>query len=59
MNENINHDQEQDQQPERWTIPEIEGGNYTYFYVCSECHGVVNWHEDPCPHCGWRLDWSE
>lgn len=40
------------------TIPEIEGdpGN-GYWYVCGECHGYLKWHEDPCPHCGWRINW--
>ena len=40
------------------TIPEIEGdpGN-GYWYVCGECHGYLKWHEDPCPHCGWRVNW--
>ena len=51
--------QDQDQQMENWTVPEIEGGGWNYFYVCSECHGFVNWHQDPCPHCGWRLNWNE
>ena len=40
------------------TIPEIEGDPWNgYWYVCGECHGYLKWHEDPCPHCGWRLNW--
>lgn len=39
-------------------IPEIEGDPWNgYWYVCSECHGYLKWHEDPCPHCGWRVNW--
>lgn len=59
MDNEKNIDQEQDRHPERWTVPEIEGCSWNYFYVCSECHGCVNWHQDPCPHCGWRLNWNE
>ena len=44
--------------PEPIAVPEIEGdpGN-GYWYVCSECHGYLKWHEDPCPGCGWRINW--
>lgn len=44
--------------PDPIAVPEIEGdpGN-GYWYVCSECHGYLKWHEDPCPGCGWRINW--
>jgi len=51
-------EKEQKKTEEPITIPEIEGdpGN-GYWYVCGECHGYLKWHEDPCPHCGWRVNW--
>ena len=51
-----NQDKKQDQ--ENWTVPEIEGHGWMYFYVCGECHGQVNWHDPVCSHCGWRLNWN-
>lgn len=50
--------QEQKQEQEHWTKPEIEGDRWSWFYVCGECHGQVNWHDPVCSHCGWRLDWN-
>lgn len=38
--------------------PEIEGDRWTWYYVCSECHGQVDWHDEKCKHCGRRLDWT-
>ena len=44
--------------PERVTVPEIEGDRYGWFYVCGECHGQINWKDNICPHCGWRINWN-
>lgn len=40
------------------SIPEIEGDRWTWFYVCGECHGQVDWHDPECKHCKRRLDWN-
>lgn len=37
---------------------EIEGGGYTWFYVCSECHGAINYMERICPHCQADVIWA-
>lgn len=44
--------------PARVTVPEIEGDRYGWFYVCGECHGQINWKDNICPHCGWRINWN-
>lgn len=42
------------------TIPEIEGDPRNgYWYVCSECHGSLNWKQNPCPWCGLEVNWNE
>ena len=38
--------------------PEIEGDRHSWYYVCGECHGQVNWHDAVCRHCKARLDWN-
>ena len=38
--------------------PEIEGGGYSWFYVCGECHGSINSYDKYCRHCGREIDWS-
>lgn len=43
---------------QRTVCPEIEGDRYTCFYVCGDCHGQVNWHDEVCRHCKARLDWN-
>lgn len=41
------------------TTVDIEGDPHNgYWYVCEECHGPINWKDEVCPHCGWRLDWN-
>lgn len=38
---------------------EIEGdGKSTWWYVCGECHGAVNYQADTCRHCGAILSWE-
>ena len=37
---------------------EIEGGYPTWWYVCSECHGCVEYKAKTCSHCRAELDWS-
>ena len=48
LNENMNE-----------ATPEIEGDRWNWFYVCSECHGAINWKEEVCPHCKRRINWNE
>ena len=44
---------------EHITTVDIEGDPHNgYWYVCEECHCPVNWKDQKCPHCGWRLDWN-
>ena len=41
------------------TTVDLEGDPHNgYWYVCEECYGPVNWKDQYCPHCGWRLDWN-
>ena len=37
---------------------EIEGGGSTWFYVCGECHGVIDRNELHCRHCGRAVKWD-
>ena len=41
------------------SVPEIEGDRWNWFYVCSECHGSINWKQEICPHCKRRINWNE
>lgn len=44
---------------EHITTVDLEGDPHNgYWYVCEECHGHVDWKDQYCPHCGWRLDWD-
>ena len=38
--------------------PELEGGGSTWWYVCGECHGAINYMADVCRHCGAILNWE-
>ena len=31
---------------------EIEGGGYTWWNVCPECHGAIDHRDRFCRHCG-------
>ena len=44
--------------PEETTV-DIEGHNYNWFYVCSECRCIVNWKQEYCPECKRRINWNE
>ena len=37
--------------------PELEGGNTSYWYVCGECHGIVDTRDAYCKHCGRKIMW--
>ena len=39
-------------------LVDIEGDRWTWWYVCEECHGAVDWKDKTCPHCKSPLDWS-
>ena len=43
---------------EKVSVPEIEGDRWWWYYVCSECHGMIVWKQEKCHHCGWRIDWN-
>lgn len=52
---------EKEQKPQdqkEWTIPEVEGDRWSWFYVCGECHGQINWHDQQCRHCGRWVNWN-
>jgi len=37
---------------------ELEGGGSSWWYVCGECHGAVNYQADTCRHCNAILNWE-
>ena len=37
--------------------PELEGGTSSYWYVCGECHGIVDTRDAYCKHCGRKIMW--
>lgn len=39
-------------------FPEYEGDPAYYFYVCSECHGLINDCMIVCPNCKRRILWN-
>ena len=47
-----------EQEKDRVSVPEIEGDRWGWFYVCSECHGLIDWKDQECPHCKARIDWD-
>ena len=51
--------EEKKEEKKNVSVPEVEGdpGN-GYWYVCSECHGYLKWKQNPCPGCGWEVDWN-
>lgn len=38
-----------------WPPKEIEGGESSWWYVCTECHGTVGKDDTVCRHCGQLL----
>lgn len=40
------------------TEVELEGGGSTWWYVCGECHGTVNYMQDICKGCKSILIWD-
>lgn len=38
---------------------EIEGGGWSWWFVCEECHAAVDPTQKTCPVCGRRLKWEE
>lgn len=52
-------EQEQNQQEEVFTVvPEVEGDRWNWYYVCSECHGMIVWNQKYCKNCKGRIDWN-
>ena len=45
-------------EPRKRAEVELEGGGSTWWYVCEECHGAVNYMADICPHCDAVLSWE-
>ena len=44
---------------EKITEPEVEGSDYTWWYVCGECHGAIGDRDAYCKHCGAKLLWNK
>ena len=38
--------------------PEVEGGGYSWFYVCPECRKITTQGEKFCQECGKALIWK-
>jgi hypothetical protein len=36
-------------------VPELEGGGSSWWYVCGECHGAIDEHDEYCRHCGRKV----
>ena len=39
-------------------MPDIENGSSSYWYVCGECHGIVDIRDAYCKHCGTKIKWK-
>ena len=37
---------------------ELEGGGCSWWYVCGECHGEIDWKDKICPHCKTPVKWE-
>jgi hypothetical protein len=45
---------------EKTAQAETEGdGRATWWYVCGECHGAIDYHDKYCRHCGCVVCWDE
>ena len=38
--------------------PEMEGAGYSWFYVCGDCHGAIDYRAEKCRHCGRPVRWE-
>ena len=38
--------------------PEFEGGGYSWYWVCGDCHGIIKQGEEVCHHCKRRIKWD-
>ena len=36
---------------------EFEGGGSSWWYVCGECHGIIDQKDRYCRHCGREIRW--
>lgn len=41
-----------------WTTTDIDGGGHSWWYVCTECRYVLDWHCEICPNCKRRVNWN-
>ena len=41
-----------------YAVAEIEGGNTTWWYVCSECREQIDWKQPVCNNCKRRIGWN-
>lgn len=39
--------------------PELEGGGNSWWYVCGECHTMIDSRDRFCRQCGRGLEWGE
>ena len=37
---------------------ELEGGGHSWWWVCGDCHGPIDYKEEICRHCGVRVEWD-
>ena len=44
---------------EKKPVPaEMEGGGRSWWFVCGECHGAIDYKVEECPHCHTPADWT-
>ena len=46
------------EEKEETVEPELEGGGSSWWYVCGECHSIVNDRDKYCRQCGKRVLWE-
>lgn len=37
---------------------DTEGSRYSWFFVCGECHGNIDFKDSYCRHCGQKVKWD-
>lgn len=37
---------------------ELEGGGWSWWFVCGKCHGTIDYKVEECPHCHNLIDWT-